>query len=464
MKKFVLAATLVLIMGLAWLKLIPLYQQEGNLLPMASAAYHLATQPASITAIPGENEKFLSRSSDGLQPLIDMMASRGWNYKEQMGAGIIFTKNGAVATVSSRMYTRRYMIFSIPEPDQKTVVADAATINLVATGDILMHNTVIASGLQGGDYNFDHLYSPIKHLIEAGDYASVNLECALAGPASGYTGYPLFNSPDAIAPALKKSGFDLVVTANNHILDRGFQGALRTMDTLRNAGLDTTGTFKTQQERQKPLIKDLHGVKVGYLAYSYSTNGIPVPADKPYFYNFLDKQQILSDITELRPQVDLVVLLLHWGVEYSPLPTASQRQMARGLFTTGADVILGSHPHVIQPMEVMQINGQDKFVIYSMGNSMGNQNGVERNSGVVLNLQFSKHLTEGKTVLSGVNYTPTYIHPYYIGKKRTFRVVPIEDTIAAIKAGTEPILGPESIPELEKVLTATNQTLNKPLD
>lgn len=464
MRKLIPASLILLLLGLAWFKLYPLYQQEGSLLPYASTAWQLETGSADIAAVPGETEKYMARSTDAMQALTDMMASRGWTFKEQMGAGIIFVKNGAVATVSSRMYSGRYMLFSIPEPDQQTVLADAATINLVATGDILMHNTVIASGLKDGSYNYDHLYAPIKHLLTAGDYASVNLECALAGPSSGYTGYPLFNSPDAIAPALKNAGFDLVVTANNHILDRGYQGAMRTMDTLRQAGLDTTGTFKSEQERQSFLIKDLRGIKVGYLAYSYSTNGIPVPADKPHFYNFLDKEQIIKDITAFRPQVDLLVLILHWGIEYSPYPTASQRQMARELFENGADVILGSHPHVIQPMEVMKVNGQDKFVIYSMGNSMGNQNGVERNSGVVLNLQFSKYLTENKTVLTGVNYVPTYIHPYYVGQKRTFRVVPIEETLAAIKAGTDPVFGPEAIPELEQVLAATNETLNRPLD
>ncbi len=462
-KKLLLLAVLLLLFSTAWIKVTPLYKQEGSLLPMASAAVQLTVSSADITPIHGQTESYLARSSAGISPLVNLMAARGWTYKEQMGAGIIFTKNGTQVTVSSRMYTRYFMIFSLPEPDQTTVLADSTTINLVATGDILMHNTVIASGLQGSSYNFDHLYDPVKHLITAGDYASVNLECALAGPSSGYTGYPLFNSPDNIAPALKNAGFDLVVTANNHILDRGYQGAVRTMDTLRQAGLDTTGTFKSQQESQNYLIKDLHGVKVGYLAYSYSTNGIPVPADKPYFYNFLDREKIIRDITALRPQVDLVVVILHWGVEYSPYPTAQQRQMAKELFTKGADVILGSHPHVIQPMETMKINGQDKFVIYSMGNSMGNQNGVERNSGVILNLQFAKNLTDGATVLTGVNYTPIYIHPYYIGQKRTFRVVPIEETIAAIKAGTEPVLGPDSIPVLEQVLYATNQTLNRPL-
>lgn len=462
-KKLLLLVIALLVFAAAFIKLTPLYHQEGSLLPMASAAAKLMVSSADITPVPGHSETYLARSSAGITPVVNLMAPRGWTYTEQMGAGIMFTKGGALVTVNSRMYSRYFTIFSIPESEQKPVVADSATINLVATGDILMHNTVIASGLQGSSYNFDHLYAPVKHLIDAGDYASVNLECALAGPSSGYTGYPLFNSPDTIAPALKNAGFDLVVTANNHIMDRGYQGALRTMDVLRNAGLDTTGTFKTQQESQSYLIKNLNGVKVGYLAYSYSTNGIPVPADKPYFYNFLDREHMIRDITALRPQVDLLVVILHWGVEYSPFPTAQQRQMAKDLFATGADVILGSHPHVIQPMEVMNINGKDKFVIYSMGNSMGNQNGVERNSGVILNLQFTKNLTDGDTILTGVNYTPIYIHPYYIGEKRTFRVVPIEETIASIKAGTEPVLGSDSIPVLEQVLNATNQTLNQPL-
>ncbi len=463
-KKLLLLVILLLVFAAAFIKVTPLYRQEGSILPMASAAAQLIVKSADISAVPGQTETYLAESSSGITPLVNLMAARGWAYKEQMGAGIMFTKGGSLVTVNSRMYSRYFIIFSIPESDQRPVLADSTTINLVATGDILMHNTVIASGLQGSRYNFDHLYAPVKHLISAGDYASVNLECALAGPSSGYTGYPLFNSPDNIAPALKNTGFDLVVTANNHILDRGYQGALRTMDVLRNAGMDTTGTYKSQQESQSFLIKNLNGVKVAYLAYSYSTNGIPVPADKPYFYNFLDRDKMMRDITTLRPQVDLIVVILHWGVEYSPYPTAQQRQMAKDLFAKGADVILGSHPHVIQPMEIMNVDGKDKFVIYSMGNSMGNQNGVERNSGVILNLQFTKNLTDGEAVLTGVNYTPIYIHPYYVGQKRTFRVVPIEATIAAIQAGTEPVLGPDSIPILEQVLNATNQTLNRPLE
>lgn len=455
--------TSLFIIGFLFIKFTPLYQQEGNPFPIASAAVRLLIHQTNIESISSNPDTYLVHTSDGIDPIIELMESRGWRYKEQMGAGLVFVNNGELLTLNSRKYSQYYMIISAPSKNDVPVNAPSTIINLTATGDILMHNTVIASGKKGVSYNYDHLFAPVKHLIAQGDISSVNLECALAGPSTGYTGYPLFNSPDSIADALKMSEFDLVVTANNHILDRGYQGALRTMDTLRKAGLDTVGTYKTQEESQKFLIKDIRGVKVGYLAYSYSTNGIPVPADKPYFYNFLDREKIIKDITALRPQVDLMVLILHWGVEYSPFPTAQQRKLATEFFEKGADVILGSHPHVIQPMEIMRINDKDKFIIYSMGNSMGNQNGLERNSGVILNLQFTKNQQHDSTTLTGVSYTPIYIHPYYLDGVRTFRVVPIDETINAIQVGSEPVLGKESIPILEEVRAAINKTLNQPL-
>jgi poly-gamma-glutamate capsule biosynthesis protein CapA/YwtB (metallophosphatase superfamily) len=437
----------------------PLYKQEGNPLPLVSAALRLTFNNNNIEPISTDPEVYLAKTSLGSQSIISLMKSRGWHYQEQMGAGFLFANHGETAVVTSRQYSRYYQIYTMP-PETR-INPNTEVINLVATGDILMHNTVIASGLHGDTYNFEHLYAPIKDLVTAGDYASVNLETALAGPATGYTGYPLFNSPDSIATALQKAGFDLVVTANNHILDRGFPAAVRTMDVLRNAGLDTAGTHKSALEKQNYLIKDIRGVKVGYLAYSYSTNGIPVPADKPYFYDFLEPSKIKADIKAIRPMVDVLVLVLHWGVEYSPFPTEVQRQQAKDYFQTGADVILGSHPHVVQPMEIMKINGQDKFVIYSMGNSMGNQNGVERNSGVLFNLQFTKNFSQGITTFTGFEYTPLYIHPYSERGRQMFRVVPISDTIKAIQNGQDPYLGEESIPLLEKVLNDTNVTLHQ---
>ncbi|MHB1404877.1 MAG: CapA family protein [Desulfitobacteriaceae bacterium] len=332
-------------------------------------------------------------------------------------------------------------------------------ITLTAAGDILMHNTQIWSGYQAdGTYAFD-FFEPVKDLIGEGDYSSTDLEAVLGGPEGGYTGYPLFNSPDAVADTLKNAGFDLVFTANNHILDRGAKGALRTLQVLQGRGLDTTGSFKSQD---KPLlIKEIRGVKVGYLAYTYATNGIPLPQNKPYLVNLLEKDKVLMDIKTMRPQVDILILALHWGVEYRPEPTEEQKAMAQEFLQAGADVILGSHPHVIEPMEIIKDRNKNKFVIYSLGNLIGDQHGIERNSGVILNLQFEKDFNKGTTDLCSVSYTPTYSHSYIDRGKQKFRVVAVEDAIAQVRAGEEPYLKAKDLPVLEQVLKQTRGTLGQ---
>lgn len=346
-----------------------------------------------------------------------------------------------------------------PKTAVQQPVKQQETITIAATGDILMHNTVIASGKEANTYNFDHLFAPIKPIISNADYSIINLESALAGPDTGYTGYPTFNSPDSLVNTIKDAGFDLVTTANNHILDRGYKGALRTMDVLRQAGLDTCGTYKSREEKEQFLIKDIRGVKIGLLAYGYDTNGIPLPQDNPYFYNLLDRDKILDDISALRPQVDVLILLPHWGVEYSPYPTDQQTKMANQFFAQGADAILGGHPHVIEPVDIVNIAGQKKFVIYSMGNCVGHQRGVERNSGLIVKLSFTKDFNTGITTLSSFDYTPTYSHSYNENGHEKFRVIPVEETIEAIKAGNDPYLDNDSIPLLENVLNACRKQI-----
>lgn len=331
-------------------------------------------------------------------------------------------------------------------------VKTSESITLLATGDILMHNTVIAAGFDKGKYQYDTMFYPIKSIVESADYAMINLEAALAGPEKGYTGYPLFNAPDSLAEALKNTGFDLVTNANNHILDRGFAGAMRTLDVLRQNGLDTIGINKSQQEKDTLLIKEIRGIKVGFLAYGYDTNGIPLPQDKPYFYNLLDEQNILKDISAMRPQVDILVLSLHWGVEYSPYPTEKQVELAHRFFAQGADVIIGGHPHVLQPAEVLTIKGKKKFVVYSMGNSLGDQNGVERNSGVIISLTFKKDLLTGSTELQTFDYTPTFSNSYMENGREYFRIIPLPETIRSIKANQDPYLKADSLPLLEEIV------------
>lgn len=337
------------------------------------------------------------------------------------------------------------------------------TITLTAAGDCLMHGPQIRSGLQAdGTYRYEHFFSEVKHLINEGDYSSTDFEAALAGPQSGYTGYPTFNSPDAVADTFKEAGFDLVVTANNHSLDRGYNGAIRTLDVLQGTGLNTVGTYRNEEEARAFLIKDIRGVKVGYLAYSYGTNGIPVPQEHPEFFNFLDKDKIETDIKALRPQVDIIILFLHWGLEYTTRPTQEQVTMAHELLETGADIILGSHPHVIQTMEIVNVGGRDKFVIYSMGNFISAQHGRERNSGIVLKLKFSKNMENGQTLLDEVSYTPTFSHPYNDNGKLKYRVIPVEAAIEKINQGQEPYLGKGDLPVLQAVLESTRNQLGQP--
>ena len=334
------------------------------------------------------------------------------------------------------------------------------TITLTATGDILMHNTQFWGAQQDdGTYNFNSFFSPVEHLIKAGDYASTNFEAPMAGPESGYSSYPLFNSPDAIAASFKNAGFDLVVTANNHILDRGYKGAIRTLEVLQRASLDTTGCFSSPEKQNSPLIITIRGIKVGYIAYTYGLNGIPLPKNAPYLVNILNPDKVLADISNLRPQVDILVLVLHWGEEYSQQPTDQQKDLAVKFLEAGADVILGSHPHVLNPMEVMNINGKKKFVIYSMGNFISAQNGLERNSGIVLNLKFQKDFDSTSTTLTEVSYVPTYSHSYLSNGKLQYRVVPVLESIQQIKDGTEPFLSTQDLPALEKVLEQTRNLL-----
>lgn len=350
---------------------------------------------------------------------------------------------------------------AVPVSGTPQAAPEREAITLVAAGDCLMHNTQISSGRQSnGTYSFSFFFPEVRKLIEEGDYSSTNFEAPMAGEARGYTGYPLFNSPDAAAVAFKEAGFDLVVTANNHIMDQGIKGAVRTMQVLHQAGLDTAGT-QERADQSHWLIKDIRGVKVGYLAYSYSTNGIAIPSGYPYFFNLLEKNKVMADIRALRPQVDILVLVLHWGVEYTPKPTQEQRNLAKQFFEAGADAILGSHPHVIQTMETMKIDGKDKFVIYGMGNFISHQIGQERNSGIVLKLSFVKDLKKNQTWLQEVSYTPTYSHNYMDQGRQKFRVVPVEETIARIQKGQEPHLSARDLPVLQSVLKDTRARLGQ---
>lgn len=370
-----------------------------------------------------------------------------------------------IGSIGSAVY-----YFNYNQDNQKVIVEEdniphvdkpprIESFTLTSAGDILMHNTQIWSGEQpDGTYNFENFFAPVKDYLTRGDFTTVTFEAALNGPESGYTGYPLFNSPDEIAGTIKNAGFDLVNLANNHILDRGYSGAVRTMDVFKKAGLSTIGTNKTAGDSLS-FVQEIRGIKVGYLAYTESTNGLYAPDDKSYFINYFDKEKILNDISQLRPQVDVLILILHWGVEYSPQPTDAQRAVGLEFLEAGADAIIGSHPHVVQPMEYVNINGKDKVIAYAIGNFIGDQRGLERNSGLILNITFEKNFDTGVTALKEVNYIPTYSHSYYLNGRQKFQVLAIEDAINEINQGIDNHLTVKNLADLQAAYDQTKKQM-----
>lgn len=317
-----------------------------------------------------------------------------------------------------------------PVNDPEPVHPDPTTVTLAATGDIMMHSTQIkAAQNSDGSYDFRSVFSDVKPYFKAADLVYGNLETTLSGQEP-YTGYPMFNAPDEVAVALKDAGFHIVQTANNHTMDTRAAGAVRTYEVLKEKGLEPVGTAATAADRQ-PLILEKNDIKLAFLAYTYGTNGIPIPEDQPHLVNLIDEDLIEQDISDAKAAgAEFIVVGLHYGNEYQREPTEEQRTLTRRVFEMGADVILGGHPHVLQPMERMDVNGEEKFVIYSLGNFVSNQfsytiSNPYANKGMILYIDIEKNYEQETVTVKDVRYLPTVVHRYE--KNGTgYAIIPIE--------------------------------------
>lgn len=319
-----------------------------------------------------------------------------------------------------------------PMPEYKEAV-------WIGVGDVMMHRPQLpgAYNQKTGKYNFDSFFSEVKPILSQGDWVIANLETPVAGKEFGYTGYPMFNAPTELAEALKKAGFNLITTANNHSLDKGEKGVLRTLENLEKIGLPSVGTAASQQESDRLLLSEKNGIVMGIAAYTYGTNGIPVPEGKPYLVSLIDEEKMKEDIKRLRDAgADLVTLSLHFGIEYQTSPNEEQKRLARALIAAGADIIAGSHPHVVQPYEVVD-STDDKgrarkgLIIYSMGNFISNQRGDTKDYGVIFKVNIRKEMTSGLIELTDVEAIPTWVHRYKPDQAYRYRILPIDDTVTA---------------------------------
>ncbi|MBR6504192.1 MAG: CapA family protein [Clostridia bacterium] len=323
------------------------------------------------------------------------------------------------------------------------------TITMAVTGDIMCHNTMYKDAYDSSNstYDFSHFFTDIKPYLQNADITIGNLETTFAGSKKGYSGYPTFNTPESLAKNLKDAGFDVVSTANNHSLDKGFSGLTSTINYLDEAGLSHTGTYATEEDSQKILIENVNGVSIAFLSFTYGTNGIPVPSGKDFCINLIDEEKILYQLNLAKAQSpDIICVSMHWGVEYQTKPNATQKELTDLLFKNGADIILGNHPHVLQSMEKRTIelaDGSTKegFVIYSLGNFMANQNYKYTQDSAILNLSITKNGQTNKITIDSATYTPIYIYKDKSKSKQKFRLLDIETTIKSYDEGIDTSIG-----------------------
>ncbi|WP_295731735.1 CapA family protein [uncultured Muribaculum sp.] len=298
-------------------------------------------------------------------------------------------------------------------------------VTLVFAGDAMQHQAQIdAARRVGGKYDYSDCFREITPYITRADYAVVNLETPLGG--APFSGYPCFCAPDEYLDALKRAGFDMMLTANNHTLDRRDRGLKRTIDRLDLAGVDHLGTYRNKAERDSllPLIRDVEGFRIAFLNYTYGTNGIKTQTDA--VVDYIDRVLMLSDIEKARKAgAEIVTVCIHWGDEYSLLPNSSQRSLADFLVDSGADLVIGSHPHVIQPMEMRTDSlGRRATVVYSLGNFISNMRTRDTRGGAMVRVRLSRDMF-GRAVIDTADYRLFFTLPP-LPSVANFRVIPVE--------------------------------------
>lgn len=323
----------------------------------------------------------------------------------------------------------------------KTTKKEDITINMSVIGDIMCHNSQYIDAFNGSTYDFSYVFSDIKHYIDNADIAIGNLETTFAGAARGYSNYPTFNTPEQLAQNLKDFGIDVVSTANNHCMDTGYKGLVSTLAYLDSAGISHTGTSRTQEEQNTVLIKDINGIKIAFLSFTYGTNGIPVSSERTYSVNLISDELILNQLQLAKAQnPDLICVSMHWGIEYQNTQNKEQERLADLLFQNGTDIILGSHPHVLQPMEKRTItledgSTKDGFVIYSLGNFMSGQTKERTRNSIILNIELTKNGETDKISIGNISYIPIYMYKNTSKTTQKYLVLDIENAIKQYDSG-----------------------------
>ena len=390
-----------------------------------------------------------TQSSRKRQTRLKNKGNRKPNYKKiiiclAILALIIYLSVSGISKMFS--HNNKTKTASAPETGKVIEQPKDITINMAVVGDIMCHesNFQDAYDSEKDTYDFSKFFTEINTYIQNADIAVGNLETTFAGKDIGYTGYPTFNTPEQLAQNIKDLGIDVVSTANNHSLDKRYNGLVSTLDELDKVGISHTGTYRSQEEQNTILTKNVNGITFAFLSFTYGTNGIPVPDGKEYCINLIDENLILDQIEKAKSlNPDVICVSMHWGEEYHLTQNAVQEKWANFLFENGVDIILGSHPHVLQPMEKRTITlsdgtTKDGFVIYSLGNFMSGQVAENTMNSIILQLQVTKH-TNGTITIDSYNYIPTYMYNKGPGQEDRYKILDINKNINNYENGNSNI-------------------------
>lgn len=280
-----------------------------------------------------------------------------------------------------------------PAPPMKEI----KELDLLMAGDALLHSAVYADAkTTAGTYDFTEMMSSLDRVTRRYDLKYYNQETILGGEALGLSTYPRFNSPQQFGDAMMNLGFNLVSLANNHTLDRGEEAIFSGLDYWDQQKAMTAGSYRSFEDRNQVDVREMNGITYTMLAYTYGTNGIPIPQGKEYLVNVYTKEMLEEDIQRARSQVDVLLVSMHWGDEYSFTPNAKQEELALMLADLDVDVIIGSHPHVVQPIQWID----DTLCVYSLGNMISAQDGIYKRVGLLASVKITKTIENGVSTIS----------------------------------------------------------------
>ena len=300
------------------------------------------------------------------------------------------------------------------------------SFSMIMAGDSLIHSAVYADAYNGTTYDFKKMLKSIKPIVEKYDLAFINQETIIGGKNLGYSSYPRFNSPEQIGDDLIDTGFDIFNLANNHTLDKGEAGMLNSLTYWSTKNVITVGMYSSFQERDTIKTYEKNGITYAILSYTTVTNGLRVPTGKEYYLNTYDSERVANDIAKVRDKVDIVMVSMHYGTEYTHTPTLEQTEIANYLASLDVDIVIGHHPHVIQPITYID----DTLVIYSLGNFLSGQIGLNKQIGMLASLDVRK-VVDGDNVevtIENVRGDLIYTHyNYYNGIYSNYYVYPFNE-------------------------------------